>query len=210
MGQLGLEGNSGIAGYVEKRDSVMAQQSKRIVPQPKKLVCTPQNHRTTGGLEFWYEHESKRIATSNPSVSLNFVRTGGMEAVLYLFLKLDGLSIQIGQKGGRPFPPSVYQGPKRETTWEIGSLGMPLYFDTLAQTHTSRHVHNPSHRFEPVALDEHFISIEQQEDAIAFLKEALAKYSGEWIGACRGEEQHAKVYLRPELEEQLAAGQFLK
>lgn len=116
VGQFGLEGTSGLARYVEKRNSAMAQNNRRILPQPKKLVCTPQNYRTTGGLKFWYEHESRRIATSNSNVSLNFVGTGGMEAVMYLFLKLDGLSIQIGQKGGRPFPPGVYQGPKRETT----------------------------------------------------------------------------------------------
>lgn len=191
----------------------MKRTSNRRVPDPnKKLVCTPRIYRTSTGLKFWYDHDRCSIATSNPDTSIHFVSTGGIEAVMFVYLRMSGLSFQIAQKNDKPFPPSVYRGPNQSTTWVIGSLGVPLYFNTKVKNYRSLGVfdYKITDADNPVAVDRHFASKKQQNVALAFITEALAKYDGEWIGACRGEEQSAEVYIRPELESQLANGELLR
>ena len=63
---------------------------------------------------------------------------------------------------------------------------------------------------EPVAVDEVFYSKKQQGEALVFITEALARYDGYWLGASRGKAQSANVYIRPELEKQLANGELLR
>ena len=152
---------------------MISKTDKRIVPQPNKLVCSPQKHCTLKGLQFWYDHDTRRIVTENSDISLNFVQTRGMDAVMYVYLKMPNLSIQVGQRGSKPFPPIVYQGPKQETVWEIGSLGSPLYFDTLTQGYRTRQPSEGASRLRPVAVDRHFASMEQQETAINLITETL-------------------------------------
>ncbi len=193
--------------------SELKQTPNRRVPDPnKKLVCTPLVYRTSTGLDFWYDYERRVIATSKPDTDINFVSTAGMESVMFMYLRIEGRAFQIARKNGKPYPPSVYRGPKQPTTWVIGSLGVPLYFDTILKTHRSLGVvdFKIAERHKPVAVDHYFASKKQQNEALAFIKEALARYDGEWIGACRGREQSAEVYIRPELEGQLANWELLQ
>lgn len=180
-----------------------------IVPKPGKLVCTPLKHRTTNGLQFWYDYHTRRIVTENPEISLNFVRSGDLGSEMRIFLKMPNFSIQIGQRDGAPFPAIVGGAPGDETVWEIGSLGAPLYFNTLSNTYTVHYLAGISSRLQSVATDRYFASKEHQETAIGIITEGLQKYDGEWIGACRGEEQSAHVIIAPELAGQLARGAFL-
>ena len=62
----------------------------------------------------------------------------------------------------------------------------------------------------PISVDRHFTSTKQQNAALAFITEALARCDGYWLGACRGKEQSAEVYIRPELENQLANGELIQ
>ncbi|WP_170328624.1 hypothetical protein [Ruegeria arenilitoris] len=130
---------------------------------------------------------------------------------MFVYIKINGIRMQIAQKNGRPFPPNVYRGPKYSTTWFIGSLGIPLYRSQLTNGYRSLgEAHfDTSSGYDPIAIDRGFSSKKQQSTAVSFVRDALQRYSGEWIGACRGEEQQAEVYFRPELEEQLENGELL-
>ena len=191
----------------------MTKAKNRCVPDPsEKLECKPRKYHSRIGLEFWYDHKRRAIVTDDPTTFIKFVYANrGMESVMFVYLKLDDISIQIAQKNGKPFPPGVYRGPKHSTTWVIGSLGMPLYFDSIRKGYRSLGEANfkTTETCEPVAIDRGFSSRKQQNSAILFIADTLQRYSGEWIGACRGEEQQAEVYLRPELEDQLANGALL-
>ncbi len=191
----------------------MTQSSNRRVPDPNvKLVCKPRVYRSSVGLDFWYNNDCGAVVTNDPTTSIQFLAANrGMDSVMFVYLKIDGMSIQIARKNGEPFPPSVYRGPKYSTTWVIGSLGIPLYRHLLTQGYRSlaEADFNVSNGYEPIAIDSGFSSKKQQDVAMCFIKEALQRYSGEWIGACRGEEQQAEVYFRPELEDQLESGALL-
>lgn len=184
----------------------------RRVPDPNaKLVCTPIVHQSTVGLQFWYDYERGRIATADPGTFINFVHSGGgVERVMLVYLAMGDFAMQIAGKDGKPYPQIMYRGPGSETTWVIGSLGRPLYYRTWAKDHVSLSDQDPSEGLRPVALDRTFRSRDQQEAAMTFITEALSKYDGYWLGACRGQPQSAKVHVRPELERQLADGEFLK
>jgi hypothetical protein len=134
-----------------------------------------------------------------------------MDSVMFLYLKLDEISVQIAQKNGKPFPPGVYRGPKYSTAWVIGSLGMPLYYHSATRGYRSlgEADFEITEGYEPIAIDRGFSSMKQQITAVSFITDALQRYNGEWIGACRGEVQQAEVYIRPELEDQLANGALL-
>lgn len=181
---------------------------KRVVPTPKKLECTPIQHRTTTGLKFWYDHSARRVVTEDPDISVNFVRTGGIDAVMFVYLKMPGLSIQVGQKGNQPFPVSVYRGPKYDTVWEIGSFGVPLYYHEQSNSYTTQ-VKPGSLEQKPVAVDSKFASEKQQATAVSIIIDILEKYNGEWIGACRGEDQTATVVIDPELNKKLMTGELI-
>jgi hypothetical protein len=187
--------------------------SNRRVPDPSvKLECRPRKYRSRIGLEFWYDHKSRAIVTNDPATSINFVHASrGMDSVMFVYLKLDEISVQIAQKSGKPFPPSVYRGPNYSTVWVIGSLGMPLYYHSATRGYRSLGEHDFEiiEVYEPIAIDRGFSSKKQQSAAVSFITDALQRYNGEWIGACRGEEQQAEVCIRPELEDQLANGALL-
>lgn len=89
---------------------------------------------------------------------------------------------------------------------------MPLYFQTSTGSYHSfgDSVFEITDDHEPVAIQRGFDSKKQQKTAVAFITEALERYNDEWIRACRGEEQEAKVCIRPELEAQLANGELLR
>lgn len=188
----------------------MTKNIKRRVPDPnKKLECSPLVYRTSTGLDFWFNYPAE-IATSDPETSIRFVKNGGQEPDMFLYLRMGDFSMQIAQKHGKPFPPIVYRGPKFETTWSIGSLGVPLYL--LKGHYRSLGVSDyaVTKAYEPVAVDEVFYSKKQQGEALVFITEALARYDGYWLGASRGKAQSANVYIRPELEKQLANGELLR
>ncbi len=188
----------------------MTKKVKQRLPDPyKKLECTPRTYQASTGLDFWFKFPAK-IATSDPATSLHFVQNGGQEPETFLYLRMAGLSMQIAQKHGKPFPPMIYRGPKFKTTWSIGTLGVPLYL--LKGHYRSLGVSDyaVTDAYEPVAVDRAFASKKQQDNAMAFIREALARYDGHWLGACRGTEQSAEVYIRPELAKQLADGDLLR
>lgn len=178
------------------------------MPGKRKVNFTPLRHRTTTGLEFWYDNESRRIVSSDPDTSISFVMNSGLEPQSFMFLRMPNLCMQLGQKGGRSFPASTYRGPKERTVWVIGALGVPLYRDRTTGSYRSLgdFQFKISSDLEPVATDCYFQSKKQQDEAVAFISEALSKYDGNWIGAYRGKEQCAEVYLRPELKQQLEDG----
>lgn len=178
-----------------------------------KLVCSPRTYRSSIGLEFWYDYDRKAIVTNDPQTSIHFIYVSrGVEgADTFVFLRIGGTSIQVAQKNGEPYSAAIYRGPKYSTIWVIGSLGLPLYFDPVVKSYLSDKMvllRDP-HQLEPIATDRGFSSEQQQNYAITFLKEALQRYDGHWLGACRGQEQQATVYIRPELEDQLASGELI-
>ena len=187
-----------------------APTDKRIVPTPGVLTCTPIKHRTTNGLEFWYDYDSDRIVTEDPEISINFVWTSGWDAVMYVYLQMHNLSIHLGQKDDQPFPISVYRGPKLESVWEIGSIGIPLYFNILTKRYTHHFLPNAASSFQPIAVDTGFSSMEQQSTAIKLISEVLGRYDGHWLGACRGLEQSAAVAIDPELSAKLNSGKLVE
>jgi hypothetical protein len=189
---------------------VIAQSDRRLVPQSQKLVCHPQKYRTSNGLLFWYNHDGRKVDTEDPDISLNFLRTSGWDSVMYIYLKLKSFSIQIGQKGEKPFPASVYQGPKHETLWEIGSLGSPLYFNKLTKNYSVHAPSGVSSQIQSIATHSVFDSVDQQEMAVSLISEILQKYNGNWIDACRGNEQAASVVILPELADKLARGEYVR
>ncbi|MFK7837515.1 MAG: hypothetical protein AB8B60_14995 [Sulfitobacter sp.] len=129
---------------------------------------------------------------------------------MFVYLRIDGLAMQITQKNGKPFPPMIYRGPKFATTWSIGALGVPLYLFRGHYRSLGVADFAVTETYEPVAIDEVFASKKQQANALSFVTEALARYDGHWLGACRGMEQSAEVHIRPELEKQLASGKLLQ
>jgi hypothetical protein len=163
-------------------------------------------------LNFWYDHFCRAIVTNDPTTSIQFICANrGWDSVMFVYIKIDGRSMQIAQKNGKPFPPIVYRGPKNSTIWVIGSLGTPLYRlqSTKAYRSLGEADFDTSSGYDPIAIDRGFSSKKQQSTTVSFIRDALQRYSGQWIGACRGEEQQAEVYFRPELEDQLANGELL-
>ena len=90
----------------------------------------------------------KKIVSEYPEISINFVGTSGWDAIMFVYLQMHDLSIQIGQKDDQPFPPSVYLGPKFESVWAIGSIGVPLYFDKLTKNYTTHFVPSVASSFD--------------------------------------------------------------
>ncbi len=178
-----------------------------------KLICSPRTYRSSIGLDFWYDFDRNAIVTNDPQTSIQFIfASRGLDgANMFVFLRIGGTSVQIARKNGEPYPASIYRGPKYSTTWVIGSLGLPLCFDAATKVYFSGKKALPRdvHRLEPVATDRGFSSKAQQNKAMTFLKEALQRYDGHWLGACRGQEQQAAVCIRPELEDQLASAELL-
>lgn len=190
----------------------MIEKRTYVVPGTRKVEFSPVRHRSTIGVEFWYDFEKRQIKTSNPEVSLHFVGNGGREPQNFIFLRMRNLCMQLGQKGGRSFPISTYRGPKEKSVWVIGALGVPLYRDKSYRSYRSLgdFQFKITDGFEPVAVDCHFVSKKQQDEAVTFISQALSKYDGNWIGAYWGKEQSADVHWRPELIRQLENGDLIK
>lgn len=178
-------------------------ESDKYSPGPYGRSGKEEVFETQGGLKFRYDYDSNCFLTDDPDIYLHIYRDVIVHTQRCLFiLHIHDRAIAFSEEAHElGFFEDYWRNVHEDGThyWPVGGIG-GLF-------------RNPGKREDnKIALSNvtKFRSRKEQDFAIAFVTDALSRYTGSGSGLWKGKSQHADVIFSDEIQEKLANGALIE